>query len=556
MARRRTVSTWPRTRPEAPDDRARRTERATLAVYDALIAPFVRRLGTRDDHVRVLLQFRLRMRERRPLVPGMQRGRAGQALLLFMLLLVGGAIGFMMTLIDDPYWRVGLAATATLGYLTLFIALEFGEVMTDRAEADLVAPAPVDDGAVIAARTLYLGLTLALYAVALGLGPLLLGGIGLGVAAWIPFFAVVLALVTALATLTILALFSLLLRVVGAERFRSVVAWAQVAMIAATTGGFQVLPHVRDALDVGEPGEVWHLLWPPFWFGGMHRVAHGDLGAVYVAQTTLALGVPPLLFVISTRLVRRRLVATITSAAVRSDPGPERPSLLTRWGRLVTRDRGEFAAFEWARALMRRETPFRVRTLPGVLVMAAFVGAAVLRDVGTQWAGVALHGLGFIAIMAFDGQHYGESPKAGELFDALLAPRDRRVRTGTIHAILAYAVWLPGVVLTPVIAVWLGPVAGLDAAIAVVWSGAVALFLATRFVGARPFSQRIEDAHDVSGANAIMGFVSLILSGGLAGLHFAATHVPWGRAAFALAGLAALWWRVSKLRRIPLPLRE
>ncbi len=532
----------------------RRFERFVLGLFDA--SGFLwRLLGINTAHVRVLLQLRLRLRARRK-----RSGAAAISDFAFLvtclaMMAVGGLLGFFMGLSEEPYVPITIGLSATLFFLMMILISELGELMSDRAEVDLVLPTPIEDSSVIVARLLYAAVLLGTLLACLGIGQVVFGGRGLevGFVTWVIYYSFALVMTAAFVAFSVTLAYVIALRVVGPGRFRSTVAWIQAGFLAVIYSVIYIVPPLMDDYggSLGEPGSAWHTLWPPCWFAALFELLGGATATWMYVQAGLALVVPPLLLVVALRMARSRFLSALAAGVADSSvkTTPPRAGLLSRWGRLVCRNPHQLAAFDWVIALMKRETTFRVRVVPSLLITAAMLAGAALRGrLPDGWhIALGVYITVLYVVVVLDAARFTDAPNGRFLFAPTPAWREHDLRVGVIKGYLSVFGVAPGVVAIAVFGWIVGPTAAMHSAIALVASLATSVMLGRVFVKRLPFSEK---ADGTAKPNAVIGFIAMLAAGTLVAMHMGSVEVDGLLAAYAIGAVVMLVYQLYRLERL------
>jgi ABC-2 type transport system permease protein len=201
--------------------------------------------------------------------------------LLGMYVFTGFLMGMMVffTDIDALHFSI-IIHTFTLLIVALAILAESGNVIFNESEADILGHLPISSRTYFAAKVLNLFLFTSLLATAANLFPAIFGAWSVGANfLFLPAHALSSLLDALLATALIVTSYGLLMRLVGRERFDSIIAYSQIVLVLVFMFGFQILPRVMDInfMQLARGFRWYYLLFPPAWFAGMTLVLMGKL---------------------------------------------------------------------------------------------------------------------------------------------------------------------------------------------------------------------------------------------------------------------------------------
>src|SRR5436853_901643 len=308
------------------------------------------------------------------------RGNLALLMLLGMYVFTGLIVGMMVFVTDIDVLHFSIIIhTFTLLIVALAILAESGNVIFNESEADILGHLPISSRTYFAAKVLNLFLFTSLLAAAANLFPAIFGSWAAGAnLLFIPAHALSALLDALLATALIVTSYGILMRMVGRERFDSIIAYSQIIMVLVFMFGFQIMPRVMDINQLARGFHWYYLLFPPAWFAGVTLVLIGKpqlyaLALAGIGITTLAvLGqlairkvgsdyssfVARLTYREGTRKRRAASTSIITLAATRSLADQLKSVLLAR--------PAERAAFDLVSIYLRRNREVKVRLYPSL----------------------------------------------------------------------------------------------------------------------------------------------------------------------------------------------
>lgn len=486
--------------------------------------------------------------------------------ILFAMSWLAGFLPAVLVLFAKPpalWWMASVSAT--LGFLLLLVMLGlYDTLLVDATDVATVAPLPVSDRTLYAARLAHLAFYVGLMSVMICFWPLLFGPFAY------PWWAVCLcvpltAALTALCAVGGIALlYALVLRLFGPGRFQRASLWAQVAALVCTMVGPQLFSRVQLLQPLVKAFRPeWALFLPPAWFGGLFELVQGRSDALTLALAALALVVPALLLFAALRLASRHFVAALSSGTVRDRPG--RLHWRRPWSaglaRLLCRGGFERAGWMLALPLVRRDRVFVRGAWPG------FIGSSVIGlviflpmpgKVRALPSAVSLFGL-YLCPLAFAGllqlSGFSEHARARWLYAVAPVTDATAVARGAAKALFA-CVLLPAQLLAVLGGLALGGFERTPDLLAVLaTSSCVSLFAVPLLVRRLPFTHELTPGRTQTDAIGPAFLYSFAVTG--AGMLQMLLCLHWiGRLALLLS-LAVLlplaWRRLERLQLEPMP---
>jgi hypothetical protein len=348
-----------------------------------------------------VLQELVRTRMRLALRPMQECGSASMGVVAYVLALLGfwmvGMLTAIVALESEASWHwVSVSQAGFQFMLGMLLLVHMSEALVDPTDIAALAPHPVTDRTLFASRLVQLLLLAAFPALAFTGGSLLL-------AVWrqpplqtLLAFPIVVALGTITTTGLVALLFALALRLAGPARYQRVALWIQIATAACLAGGFQVFAQLvpkQDFLAAVEARSDWMLVLPPLQSAALFDFACGESSRHVLVGAALAWLVPSVALAATLALASRFFVAGL-SGAFQPDAralGGWRRNLFSRLGARLNRPHEARAAFDFARALARREPLLLRGVLPQIISMQAMTLALSL---GARKTGELGGGLG------------------------------------------------------------------------------------------------------------------------------------------------------------------
>ncbi len=348
---------------------------AVLAVVKLLRVP-IRALGVDYPVFREVLQAKLRsdMRPRRDSGSASFMSK-GLLLTAGVNLMVGGLLATFGFLEPSAFAYMAVVQAAVMFLVFFTLVVDFTQVLFGGEDLGVLGHHPISNRTLFAAQVGHAVVYLTLVAGAIALVPTIVAGFIFPF--WIGPPAMLLATILSacLAVFGVVVVYGVAMRLVGPERFRSVLLYSQIALISFGLGAYQVLNLHRDwAVAMWEfvTQHPWSMcLIPPCWFGGLFQVLLGEMSSQAVLLAALAVFVPILTLLFGLKLNSSGFIASLNpaNALVSQQLNHKGKSLSFRIGRVVTRPGVEHAGYEFARALMKGENLYRKQCWPSLLAL-------------------------------------------------------------------------------------------------------------------------------------------------------------------------------------------
>lgn len=450
---------------------------ARLAITAARrLAPSLRVFGIEPHKLVALLELRFALdaRSTRALAEGRMGVSLGQMLLgaLFVALFTT----IVVITVPTSGIAVGTISVALWISIPTMLLGAWLDVLLDGAAESVIAPTPIGDRTLLAARLLFLATYAAATVGAIVALPLAAGTLRHGIWPFLPIGLVATASSSVAALLVLLLVFLLLARVVPGDRFRVWALRVQFAIAIAFPLAWQIVPRVLPR--IGETLPHWVLIAvPPCWPAGLASWCEGEDVPLRAVRASLTFVVPVILFGLALALANRRFVAATAAPQTESHhPAPFRANRLTRFASRVCSNADERVGFEFARVVTLRERSYVVQTMPGTIMALVLFGASVFivdRDVLStpKWAlfGVLPMLLAIPLPVGLWTTRLTESPEAAWIRDIAPFADDRPLRSGTFKLLLVRWCVIPSFVAIVVCATvwsWRGALFSVVAALA------------------------------------------------------------------------------------------
>lgn len=511
--------------------------------------------------LRALLEAKLSLDLRRSNVPGDTSApgflNGGVIVTCIVYAILGVMLGFLSFALRDPFLYVTLIQSAVLALVMMSLVVDFTNVLFDTADLSMIAPRPVADRTVLAARLIHIGIYLALLAGSITLGPVLIGAFVFNPLVYVPIMLFASTMSAVLAVGLVVALYVTVLRRVNPERFQNFVIYTQIAMTIGIFGGMQVLPPLLARHDVRQwlqsHREIF-LAYPPAYHGGLAGVAHGSTRTLNLVLAGLAVAIPLSALWLSVRVLSSGYLeglANMRSTGAKPTRRRGKRPASNRLARWVCRSPIERAGFEMTRAICHGERMFKMQTYSMLVFPVMFLAIPLVSRVNLGYrysVGMAIMMVLVSAPTLFMQLRYSEHWEAHWIFRAMPIDRIGDFLAGMVKQIyftLLVPYWIVLIALSGLI---FGPGTILSAALASAICSVVVLGLALKLANIMPFAKKFQVA-DASGRTGVF-FVIFLLCGVAAAVHALLDFHVSTRITGTLAGIATSWYLLRRLYRL------
>ena len=451
----------------------------------------------------------------------------------FMGGMVMGALVFFA--VDSSFLRMILLVTGSGLMLWAFLVVDFTQSVVDTSDLPIVEAFPVRGATLSAVRMMHVGIYVLVLQVAGLIGPVLF--CLLTQAAWVhlPVLLFSYLAVGVGATALLFGVYQGFLRLAGPARFRDWVLTLQIAVLASVYGISQLGPIVLEAVPpqyfLGE--QPWALAaLPPAWYGGLLRLAMGNVTGFNVLLSTLALGAPLLVIGSMRWIAGDRMITLLRAVDQVSEPegsAPRRRGISGWWRDRCCQTPLERAGFDHLWVNVRTDRGFRLRTYGPTAIMTIAFGVAWAR-LGFDHRFMAVFPWipVFAAVGASVQSRYGEDPEGAWPLEMLDARQGREFHRGCFLGVLACFYLTPTLYFLALALPWFG----LRGALHLVTAAAAGSILATRalpgLVPRAPFSERFrQSSFDSQTGTAILLMLVILAASGAQIMVFQWTPLRW-----------------------------
>jgi hypothetical protein len=456
-----------------------KTDMKKAALYILKLLKFPSRwLGVDYDQLEILLITRLAM-DFRSTPAGLQSlGNRKNTLTtqLFMYVVFGSLFGAAAFSIKD------LTLGLTIFYLVVLVSLimtlisEFTSVLFDNRDNFILLPRPVSNRTLLMYRLVHIQFYMGLIALALSAtGAVIIIFKYSFLASLIFIIASVLG--TWIALLFTTFFYLLLSKIVNGERFKDIISYAQIIMVIAVFGGYQVMPSlmsdsILDNLEL-------HISWwtyflPPVWLAAIVKIfCFPDPSVSFIVLALLGVVVPLAGAMLLIRSISGGFGNILSeSSAETTVPQTEsnlKAGFLARLSTLFCISENEKAGWRFTLSIIKRDRKFKLAVYPnfGILLVLAFMLLKPdVKDLTSSLQGINVFNkylflmiLGFSVNNAILQLPYTDSPEAAWIYKALPFNAHGELLTGAIKAILTkFLVPTYAILIIPLVLLWGLPV--------------------------------------------------------------------------------------------------
>lgn len=365
---------------------------ARLAVpLVALLSKPLRGMGINLHQLSAILTTKLTLDDRRVVAQAISsKGKSSTsafrlALLanFFVGLVIAGLVGYL----SSPLTGMTVHFTVLLTFLALNLVSGYSDTLLDPADQEILAPQPVSHRTALAARLAHIFVYVGLQVLAFALPTFVVGTVRWHLG-FVPLYLVALVDAALFVVATVLLFYGVALHLISArDRIRDWIAYAQIILIVAITGGYQLASRALDFSEFKglELVEIpWLAALPPAWFAGPFALAFGPTSATAGWLTVLALLVPAGCAVVVLRIFAdsffqlseasgsRASGARNQEVTVPAAAKSHRARLGDRLSRRLCGPGVEQAGFQLSWKMIARDRRTKLRLYPTVGLMLAF----------------------------------------------------------------------------------------------------------------------------------------------------------------------------------------
>ncbi|MXV14729.1 hypothetical protein [Hufsiella ginkgonis] len=351
-----------------------------------LFKPLFTKMGVDTQQLRVILEVKLLMDDRRP-YNQMRRAHKQKKdtkntslLAMFFLALMGCFMIFLLTM-GNPLLGHTLYLSMFMIMMALTLVSDFTSVLIDVRDNFIILPRPVNDSTFTTSRILHITVHVFKMLISIGLPGLIYVVITDGPLGGIAFFVEIIA-TTLFSIFVVNMIYLLVLKVSSPEKFKNFISYFQIFVSIFVFAGYQVLPRISTRMDLHGINLLAYKLayvYPPVWFASFYdTISHPETFAVAkLVMGVIGIIVPFVTIFIVVRYLapgfNRKLSAiagsgsepepqlvTTTGAAAVKEPA----TFVSNLSKFLCKDPVEQAGFKLTWWLTSRYRDFKVKVYP------------------------------------------------------------------------------------------------------------------------------------------------------------------------------------------------
>ncbi|WP_416199142.1 MAG: ABC-2 type transport system permease protein [Sporanaerobacter sp.] len=500
--------------------------------------------GVDYDTMRKILQLKLMLDERRvPTVmqnnTSKKKSEEGNSIIksLWFYILLGLMLVPFVIMKENYLFQMSFLFGILMFMMMTILISDFSSVLLDLRDKDIILSKPVDGKTLSAAKTVHIMIYM-FYITFSFTGPALIVSLFRSGFMFFVLFLLEIILMDLLIVALTALLYILILKFFDGEKLKDIINYVQIVLTIALSVGYQLIGRLFDFSDVMNIDFVpkwWQYLIPSIWFGGPFEfIINKNYDTHIILFSVLALIVPILAIIIYVKLTPtfesnlQKLNNSSGNVKVR-DRG-----LNFYLSNIFCRTKEERTFFRFATNMMKKERNFKLKTYPSLglsLVFPFIFLLSMAKDEG--WANIAnskmYFNIYFVAFMIptiLMVIGYSEKYKAAWIYKFLPFTEAKDIFKGTLKAFVINLL-LPMYVFESIIfmIIFKGKIA-LDLVIVFL---NIILFIVICFKCMKktlPFSEPFEVVSQSQGFIVIPLF---LIIGVLAGVHYGATKIDYGR---------------------------
>ncbi|WP_286230990.1 hypothetical protein [Neobacillus mesonae] len=433
---------------------------------------------------------------------------------------------------------------------------DFSNVLLDIRDKGILLTKPLSKKTISTAKTVHISIYLFFLTIALTAAPLIIGTFRHGI----------LFLLLALIGLILLNLFIVvltaiiyyfILRFFDGEKLKDIINYVQIGLSISIAVGYQVVVRAFNFVDmemVFSPS-WWQFLIPPIWFAApFELVLRLDTRFYLVGFSCLAVVIPIISIVIYNRMMPS-FEQNLRKLTNQSGESKRRENRWKNWiAGVVCKGTEEKIFFRFADNMMRNEREFRLKVYPALGMALVFPFIMMFNEIQmnsfahlavTKWY-LAIYMASLmipnaVAMLKYSGKYkgawvYKTAPVAN------LAP----LYSATLKVFIVNLFFPIFFILSLIFIIIFGVKIIPDILLVFVISILYTVICSNYLKGTLPFSESFEDAQQSGGLKLIL---AMLLIAVFAGIHYAATLVPYGVPIYFIVMLAVTifsWKRAYK----------
>ncbi|OOC60606.1 hypothetical protein [Paenibacillus ihbetae] len=520
------------------------------------------RMGADYEMLRRILQVKLLMDSRRvPIILSNTNRKdddADKNLFIRSLWLYGlmGIVLAPFVYISDPNYMMAMSVVAAILMFFIMTSMisDFSSVLLDVRDRSILMTKPIDGRTVGLARSIHAGIYMLLLTASLSAASLVTGLLINGVMFFL-IYLIELILMNLLILAVTTLVYLLLLKYWDGEKLKDLINYVQIGLSAVIAIGYQFVIRSFELVDfnISFTPAWWQLLLPPVWFAAPFAwQLGGEADPWIIAFSLMAVAGPIVLLLIYLRYIPSFELFLEKLSHSDAGSGKERGRADRALARWFCRTHEEQACFRLSASMMKSEREFKLKVYPSLglsmilpyLFFFTALRGSTLAEIRSGSSFYVLYAMLVMVITTVMMLKYSGKPKAFWLFRAAPLSSLGPLYRGTLKA-YAVKMFLPLFAVNAAIFLSLFGVRIVWDLVIILLTGLALIPVAAKaMLRTPPFARAFSVTQQKDGWIVLLSFPVL---GGLGGLHYASSTIPFGAPAYILLLLIANGWLWTKL---------
>lgn len=518
----------------------------TLKILDKL-APILSKLGVDYKQLRMILQVKLTLDSRNiPTVLSNQKNSENKnsSVLSMVIYTIFGVMISMFIWVPFPtFYSMNIIFGLIIFMIMATMIADYSTVLLDVKDKNILLPRPIESKTIKVAKSIHITYYLLRIAVALSGPSLVMSLIKYGPV----FFVLMLVDVILICGLVIFftsLLYLVILRIFDGEKLKDIINYFQIALSIFITISYQFIGRMFNIFDMNITftPKWWNYFIPTTWFSApLHIFVQKSCNTFYISSSALAVVVPISAFIIYNKLVVpyfEQNLQKLNNNSGGKHNSKYSGSIKMLLAKLVCSDKRERAAFTFAQAMISTERKLKLQLYPSLAFSVAmpfififFTGSHkslsdTIKSLSSSYSFLFMYIS--VALVSLTAMYISISEKynGAWIFRALPIENPAIPIKATLKAMLI-KFNIPILALLCLIIVLLFGIRIIPDVILIF----VNMLLLTIIVfnmssKGLPFSRDFKAMQN--GQNAGVGFLLMLISALMAGIHFGLSFVPFG----------------------------
>ncbi len=363
-----------------------------------LPSPIYRKMGVNTDHLKVILNAKLLMDDRRPnSFQQVQRKKSNKPVstatlgTMFLSALMG--LVFLVSFLVGKSYETKFTFYFSF-YVTILASIliaDFTSVLIDIRDNFIILPKPVNDATFVVSRLLHIFIHVCKMVIPMIIPCMVYLIINVSIVAIVPFLFIVL-MATLFTIFLINACYILILKLTTPAKFQSIISYIQIVFAVVFYASYQLVPRLINttALNKYEISNFKGIMFlPTFWFGGAWQQLYswdGDLRAWFCLALTIIIPLLSIWIVIkyfAPSFNQKLSMITGSTGEVSTANKKRRDNKSSAYSkflsRLFTKSGAERNAFLFSWKMMIRSRSFKMKVYPAIGYMIVIVIVFMIR---------------------------------------------------------------------------------------------------------------------------------------------------------------------------------